>query len=34
MNLDTVYISKETVDTPYWGRRVETKIEVDETRQS
>ena len=28
-----VNVSKETVDTPYWGRRVETKIEVDETRQ-
>ena len=27
-----INISKETVDTPYWGRRVETKIEVDETR--
>ena len=29
-----INISKETVDTPYWGRRVETKIEVDESRQS
>ena len=29
-----INISKETVDTPYWGRRVETKIEVDETRQT
>ena len=29
-----INVSKETVDTPYWGRRVETKIEVDETRQS
>ena len=27
-----INVSKETVDTPYWGRRVETKIEVDETR--
>ena len=25
--------TKETTDNPYWGRRVETKIEVDETRQ-
>ena len=25
-------INKETVDSPYWGRRVETKIEVDNTR--
>ena len=29
-----ININKETVDSPYWGRRVETKIEVDETRQS
>jgi hypothetical protein len=29
-----VNINKETVDSPYWGRRVETKIEVDETRQT
>ena len=29
-----INVSKETVDIPYWGRRVETKIEVDETRQS
>ena len=29
-----INIYKATVDTPYWGRRVETKIEVDETRQS
>ena len=29
-----INVSKETVDTPYWGRRVETKIEVDETRQT
>ena len=29
-----INVSKETVDNPYWGRRVETKIEVDETRQS
>ena len=28
-----INVSKETVDTPYWGRRIETKIEVDETRQ-
>ena len=28
-----INVSKKTVDTPYWGRRVETKIEVDETRQ-
>ena len=28
-----INIYKATVDTPYWGRRVETKIEVDETRQ-
>ena len=29
-----INIYKATVDNPYWGRRVETKIEVDETRQS
>ena len=29
-----INVSKETVDNPYWGRRVETKIEVDESRQS
>ena len=29
-----INIYKATVDTPYWGRRVETKIEVDETRQT
>ena len=29
-----INIYKATVDTPYWGRRVETKIEVDESRQS
>ena len=29
-----INVSKETVDTPYWGRRIETKIEVDESRQS
>ena len=29
-----VNINKETVDSPYWGRRVETKIEVDETRST
>ena len=28
-----ININKETVDSPYWGRRVETKIEVDESRQ-
>ena len=28
-----INVSKETVDTPYWGRRLETKIEVDESRQ-
>ena len=28
-----INIYKATVDTPYWGRRVETKIEVDESRQ-
>ena len=28
-----INVSKETVDTPYWGRRVEAKIEVDESRQ-
>ena len=27
-----INISKETVDTPYWGRRVETKIKVDNSR--
>ena len=27
-----INIYKATVDTPYWGRRVETKIEVDNTR--
>ena len=29
-----INVSKETVDSPYWGRRVETKIEVDETRST
>ena len=29
-----INVTKEAVDTPYWGRRIETKIEVDETRQS
>ena len=29
-----INVTKETTDNPYWGRRVETKIEVDETRQS
>ena len=28
-----INVIKETTDNPYWGRRVETKIEVDETRQ-
>ena len=29
-----INISKETVDTPYWGRRVETRIkEVDNSEQ-
>ena len=28
-----INISKETIDSPYWGKRVETKIEVDESRQ-
>ena len=28
-----INVTKETTDNPYWGRRVETKIEVDETRQ-
>ena len=28
-----INVSKETTDNPYWGRRVETKIEVDESRQ-
>jgi len=27
-----VNVSKETVDNPYWGRQINTKIEVDETR--
>ena len=27
-----INVSKETTDNPYWGRRVETKIEVDNTR--
>ena len=27
-----INIYKATVDSPYWGRRVETKIEVDNTR--
>jgi len=29
-----INIYKATIDNPYWGRRVETKIEVDETRQT
>ena len=29
-----INVTKETTDNPYWGRRVETKIEVDETRQT
>jgi len=28
-----INIYKATTDNPYWGRRIETKIEVDETRQ-
>ena len=28
-----INVTKETTDNPYWGRRIETKIEVDETRQ-
>ena len=28
-----INVTKETTDNPFWGRRVETKIEVDETRQ-
>ena len=27
-----INIYKATTDSPYWGRRVETKIEVDNTR--
>ena len=29
-----INIYKATVDSPYWGRRVETKIEVDNTRST
>ena len=29
-----VNVSKETVDTPYWGRQTNTKIEVDNTRST
>ena len=29
-----INVTKETTDNPYWGRRVDTKIEVDESRQS
>ena len=29
-----VNVSKETIDTPYWGRQTNTKIEVDETRST
>ena len=29
-----INVSKETVDTPYWGRQTNTKIEVDETRST
>ena len=29
-----VNVSKETVDTPYWGSQTNTKIEVDETRST
>ena len=28
-----INVTKETTNNPYWGRRVETKIEVDESRQ-
>ena len=28
-----INVTKETTDNPYWGSRVETKIEVDESRQ-
>ena len=28
-----INVTKETTDNQYWGRRVETKIEVDESRQ-
>ena len=27
-----INVSKETVDNPYWGRQINTKIEVDNTR--
>ena len=27
-----INVTKKTTDNPYWGRRVETKIEVDNTR--
>ena len=29
-----INVTKEATNNPYWGRRVETKIEVDETRQT
>ena len=29
-----VNVSKETVDTPYWGRQTNTKIEVDNSRST
>jgi len=29
-----INVTKETTDNPYWGRRIETKIEVDETRST
>ena len=29
-----INIYKATVDSPYWGRRVETKIEVDNSRST
>ena len=29
-----INIYKATVDSPYWGKRVETKIEVDNTRST
>ena len=28
-----INVTKETTNNPYWGSRVETKIEVDESRQ-
>ena len=29
-----INVTKETTDNPYWGRRVETKIEVDNSRST